>query len=57
MCVTLGFLDGKTMNPTDDDDKGYCEKHLNKFYCGPDYDPVLYEHMNCDNIPDLESIF
>jgi len=57
ICVTLGFLDGITKNPADDNEKGYCETHLKKNYCGPDYDPVLYEHMNCDNIPNVESIF
>lgn len=57
MCITLGFLDGIIKNPADDNDKGYCETHLKKNYCGPDYDPVLYEHMNCDNIPNLETVF
>jgi len=57
ICITLGYMDGIIKNPLDDDEKGYCKTHLGKDYCGPSFDPVLYESINCDNIPGLKSVF
>jgi len=42
ICVTLGFKDGKKLNPSDDSVTGFCKDVDGNKYCGADKAPILY---------------
>lgn len=47
ICKQIGYKEGKFLNPHESKGKNFCSNYEGVNYCGVQYSPILFSHLNC----------
>ena len=45
--IIIGYKEGKFLNPHESKGKSFCSNYEGVNYCGVQYSPILFSHLNC----------
>jgi len=47
ICKQIGYKEGNFLNPHESKGKSFCSNYEGVNYCGVQYSPILFSHLNC----------